>query len=81
MRANRILQRGAFTPEEFARLQKTFDTSWAAVSHTVDVADRTRRRETLATIVLSLATARTDMDPQEMSNIAIRLFGIVDEVA
>ncbi len=81
MRASRILQRGAFTPEEFARLQKTFDISWAAVSHTVDVGERTRRRETLATIVLSLATARTDMDPHEMSQMAIRLFEVVDEVA
>jgi hypothetical protein len=81
VRASRILQRGAFTPEEFARVQKAFDIAWTAVASSVDPAYRNRRRETLATIVLSLATARSEQDPQEMSQMAVRLLELIDEVA
>jgi hypothetical protein len=35
----------------------------------------------LATIVLSLATARSDLEPAEMTPIALRLFGVIGEVA
>lgn len=81
MRASRILQRGAFTPEEFARIQQVFDDAWAAVAPKVSRPDRARRRDTLATIVLSLATARTDLDTSEMTQMAIRLLNVVGEVA
>ena len=81
MRAKRILQRGAFTPEDFARVQRVFDDAWATVAPTIPRGDRPQRREMLATIVLSLATARSDLEPAEMTPIALRLFGVIGEVA
>lgn len=81
MRAKRILQRGAFAPEEFARVQQAFDLAWAAIAPSVDERDHERRRELLATIVLSLAAARGDLDAEEISQMAIRLAQIVNDVA
>jgi hypothetical protein len=80
VRANRILQRGAFTPEDFARIQGVFDDAWMRVAPKINRAERAKSRETLATIVLSLATARTDQGTAEMTEMAVGLLGVVVEV-
>ena len=73
MRARRILQTGAFSPDDVIRLQEAFDAAWATVSTTVETVDQPRCREVLATIVVSTGNV-SGLDAHELAAVAIRTF-------
>ena len=78
MRAQRIIQSGAFTPEDLKRLQTAFDTAWAALQHTVDASEVLRARETLATVVVT-AGEISELDSEELAAFAVRTFKTIRE--
>lgn len=73
MRAQRIIQSGAFTPEDLNRLQSAFDTAWKALQTTIEANDILRSREMLATVVVS-AGKISALDSEELAAFAIRTF-------
>ena len=76
MRAQRIIQSGAFTPEDMNRLQTAFDTAWSAVRHTVEADDVLRSRELLAAVVVT-AGKISELDAEELASFAIRTFATI----
>lgn len=73
MRARRILQTGAFNPDDVNRLQHAFKAAWASVGSNVEPADTARSRELLATIVVSAGNV-SGLDAEELAAFAIRSF-------
>lgn len=73
MRARKILQTGAFNPEDVSRLQNAFKCAWASVGSSVEAAEKTRCRELLATIVVSAGNV-SGLDAVELAVVAIRSF-------
>lgn len=73
MRARRILQTGAFNPDDLLRLQDAFEAAWKALAPTVDDADLERSRELLATVVVSAGNV-SGLDTEELSAVALRTF-------
>lgn len=73
MRAIRILQTGAFSPEDLNRLQQAFDAAWKTVAPTVETIDQPRLRELLATVVVSAGNV-SGLDAGELAAVAIRTF-------
>lgn len=73
MRARRILQTGAFSPEDLNRLQDAFDAAWTSVAPTVSTEDHSRFRELLATVIVSAGNL-SGLDANELAAVAIRSF-------
>lgn len=73
MRARRIIQIGAFVPEDVERLQTAFDTAWASLAPTIPESEHAQCREILATVIVAAGNV-SGLDPLELSNIAIRTF-------
>ena len=73
MRARRILQKGAFSPNDITLLQEAFDASWRCVSLAVEASDRPRVRELLAAIVVSAGNV-SELDVEELAAVATRTF-------
>lgn len=73
MRSQRIIQAGAFTPEDLNRLQTAFDTAWSGLQYTIEADDVLRSREMLAIVIVS-AGKISDLDPEELASFAIRTF-------
>jgi len=73
MRARRILQTGAFNPEDLQRLQNAFDAAWETLAPSVAHADHERSRELLATVVVSAGNV-SGLDAGELSAVALRTF-------
>lgn len=76
LRANRIIQSGAFTPEELNRLQTAFNTAWNALQPAIEASDILRSREILATVVVSAGKV-SELDAEELAAFAIRTFGTI----
>lgn len=73
MRARRILQAGAFTPDDVSRLQTAFDLAWRRVEPTVDKTNHLRAREELAIVVVSAGNV-SGLDAEELAGFALRTF-------
>ena len=73
MRARRILQTGAFSPDDVIRLQGAFDAAWALVEPLIEPGDHQRLRELLATIVVSAGNV-SGLDADELAAVAITSF-------
>ncbi len=78
MRAQRIIQSGAFAPEDLNRLQAAFDTAWGALQHTIATDDILRSREMLAIVIVSAGKV-SDLDPEELASFAIRTFTTIHQ--
>lgn len=73
MRARRILQTGAFNPDDLERLQAAFDAAWATLAPTIPDADHAQSRELLATVVVSAGNV-SGLDTEELAAVALRTF-------
>ena len=73
MRARRVLQTGAFDPENVNRLQNAFESAWASVGSAVGAPDKARSRELLATIVVSAGNV-SGLDAEDLAEVATRSF-------
>jgi hypothetical protein len=73
MHARRILQTGAFNPEDLNRLQGAFDTAWRTIAPTIVAADHANSRELLATVVVSAGNV-SGLDAEELATVALRTF-------
>lgn len=73
MRARRILQTGAFNPEDLDRLQEAFDAAWTAIAPTIAPSDHASARELLATVVVSAGNV-SGLDAGELATVAMRTF-------
>lgn len=76
MRARRILQTGAFNPEDLQRLQEAFDIAWETIAGDLPSADHASSRETLATVVVSAGNV-SGLDAGELAIVAIRTFDAI----
>lgn len=76
MRARRILQTGAFAPEDVQRLQAAFELAWAELEPATVIEERGKLRELLATIVVSAGNV-SGLDAQELSVVAVRSFNAI----
>ncbi|MBS0251270.1 MAG: hypothetical protein JSR78_09415 [Proteobacteria bacterium] len=79
MRARRILQAGAFTPDDVTRLQTAFDLAWQRIEATVDTAHHPRAREALAIVVVSAGNV-SGLDAEELAGFAQRTFSTLRSV-
>lgn len=79
MRALRILQHGAFNPEDVQRLQNAFETAWNTLGPSIDKAEHPKARETLATMVMSAGNV-SSLDEGELAAVALRLFEAIRSV-
>ena len=73
MRVRRILQTGAFDPENVNRMQDAFDAAWAMLAPTIETAEHPGSRELLATIVVAAGNV-SGLDAKELAAAAIRTF-------
>ncbi|CCB65233.1 hypothetical protein [Hyphomicrobium sp. MC1] len=73
MRARRIVQTGAFDPQDVERLQAAFEAAWLQVEATVPEREREAAREYLATVVVSAGNV-SDLDAEELATVAVRTF-------
>lgn len=73
MQARKILQTGAFNPDDVNRLQNAFKAAWASVGAAVEQAEKARSRELLATIVVSAGNV-SGLEAEELAAVAIRSF-------
>jgi hypothetical protein len=80
MRARRIIQAGAFAPDDVARLQAAFDLAWTQVSPTVETSEHARAREALAIIVVSAGTV-SGLDAEELASFAQRTYATISSVS
>jgi hypothetical protein len=71
MRARRILQKGAFSPDDVIRLQEALDITWETVARFVETADHARLRELVAAVVLTAGNV-SGLDAEELAAVAIR---------
>jgi hypothetical protein len=73
MRVRRILQTGAFSPDDVNRMQEAFDMAWAMVGRTIETAEHPRCRELLATVVVSAGNV-SGLAAEELAAVAVRTF-------
>ncbi|CCB64074.1 hypothetical protein [Hyphomicrobium sp. MC1] len=73
MRARRIVQTGAFDPEDVERLQTALEAAWLQVEESVSQREREAAREHLATVVVSAGNV-SDLDAEELATVAVRTF-------
>lgn len=78
MRARRIIQAGAFDPEDVQRLQAAFDLGWAELLPSVKPTDIEKAREMLATVVVSAGNV-SGLDAEELAAVAVRSFNAIRE--
>jgi phosphoglycerate dehydrogenase-like enzyme len=73
MHALRILQHGAFSPAGVERLQAAFDKAWLGIEPDIDAQEKDKARESLAIVVVSAGNV-SDLDADELAQVALRLF-------
>jgi phosphoglycerate dehydrogenase-like enzyme len=71
MRARKILQTGAFNPEDLMRLQEAFDAAWKILEPDVEPSDHARSRDFLATVIVSAGNV-SGLDADELAAVALR---------
>lgn len=76
MRAIRILQHGAFTPEDVDRLQRAFEMAWTQIALSTPEHESPRAREVLATIIVAAGNI-SDLDTGELATVALRQFAAI----
>ncbi|WP_414462697.1 hypothetical protein [Hyphomicrobium sp. DY-1] len=73
MRARRIVQTGAFDPEDVERLQAALEAAWLQLEASVPQRERDAAREQLATVVVSAGNV-SGLDAEELATVAVRTF-------
>ncbi len=71
MRAKRIIQSGAFDPEDVERLQRAFDLAWTKLLPKTQAADIESLRELLATVIVSAGNV-SGLDAEELAQKSVR---------